>query len=145
MSPPKPVVDLKAVENPLSYQTDMIECRVLADHGVSDYAILAKSTTTNMALGAAGGAISSGISGSSMSQGVSMGIVGGIITAPINAAWDTAQQKEELYGACMFLRGYSILNLRRFGFRVRLCEDEYKPEYEERCRYKDNFGPWGPS
>ena len=80
-----------------------------------------------------------------MAQGASLGIVGGIITAPIDSAWDTALQKEELYGTCMFLRGYSILNLRRFGFRVRLCEDEYKPEYEQRCRYKDNFGPWGQS
>ena len=93
---PKPIVDLKAVDDPQAYQKDLIECVTLADYYLISEIETTRKIVKDTAMGGAGALISGSVMGSSsasLAAGMTAGVVGGAIGGAINASRDNEMDR----------------------------------------------------
>lgn len=110
---PKPIVDLKTVNDPAAYQKDLIECVTLADYYFQNEASVMSSAASGAALGGAGATagamISKPISGSP-GLDIGTGAVVGMVGGAYSEARDQERDRNAGAGRCLENRGYTIIN-----------------------------------
>lgn len=112
-TPHKPVVDLKATDDPIAYQRDLIECVTLADYYLTSEVNFTQQVVRETLIGGATSAVSSAImSGSSaaIASGMTTGLIGGVVGGYVNASREETLAKNRGAGRCLQGRGYEVIN-----------------------------------
>lgn len=112
--PPKPLVDLKAVDDQQAYQKDLIECVTLADYYFASEA----NGTIDQVKGATIKGATSGITAAlpgpgtvgSVGTNIGVGFGVGLFTSAIDNERDAQRYRNMGIGRCLENRGYEVIN-----------------------------------
>ncbi|WP_173979653.1 hypothetical protein [Magnetospirillum sp. UT-4] len=126
---PKPLIDLKAVDDPQQYQKDLIECVTLADYHLTSE--LQQTYDGMMAAAKSGvgsgiGAVALGSSSGSVGGDVVTGAIGGFIAGQLHAAREQERYRNMGTARCLQNRGYEVANAKQLmidprGWCATLC------------------------
>ena len=105
----KPIVDLKAVDDPQTYQKDLIECVTLADYFLTSGTEMTRRIVRDSLL-TGGGAVVSGAVMGSTSSSIATGMTAGLVGGAINASREMEWERNRGVGRCLQGRGYDIIN-----------------------------------